>query len=338
MMNLGFREWVMNPTKETDLFWETWIKSNPDKNNDLLLAKEIVQKLEFKHVDSKQDSYDRVLQKTLSGQQTYYAGGYHRYFNYSDLKVYLRIAAVLAIASFIYLFYKSNQIQVGEEIAINQNTIIKENSLGRKYQIYLPDGTTVWLNVQSKIEYTQKFIGDSRLVKLTGEAYFDVAKDKSKPFIVETSTMSVTAIGTAFNVRAFVDDDQHQISLAEGKVMVKGLSDANMANGKTFLNPGKALAVLKSNGQIIQSDFNIKKVLSWKDGIIYFEDATFTEVIGVLQRWYGKEFIVNNQGKAGAWKFGSEFHNETLENVMRTISFSENFEYKIEENTVTIIF
>jgi ferric-dicitrate binding protein FerR (iron transport regulator) len=78
--------------------------------------------------------------------------------------------------------------------------------------------------------------------------------------------------------------------------------------------------------------------LSWRDGVIYFDDAVFEEVVEVLERWYGKTIIVQNIEKAKAWQFSSEFNNETLENVMRNISYSKNFEYTIEGETVKIIF
>jgi transmembrane sensor len=165
-----------------------------------------------------------------------------------------------------------------------------------------------------------------------------VAKDPSKKFIVKTSAMSVTAIGTQFNVNAYSSVDRHQVALAEGKIMVQKTDKLNEDDQKVYLDPGQSLSVFKSNGQMIQSSFDPKKILSWKDGIIYFEDAVFEEVVEVLQRWYGKTIIVQNIEKAGQWQFSSEFNNETLENVMQNISYSKNFGYTIEGETVNIIF
>ena len=194
------------------------------------------------------------------------------------------------------------------------------------------------MNSQSSIQYKPDFSGSTRSVELSGEAYFEVAKDPSKKFIVKTSAMSVTAIGTQFNVNAYSSVDRHQVALAEGKVMVQKTDKLNEDDQKVYLDPGQSLSVFKSNGQMIQSSFDPKKILSWKDGIIYFEDAVFEEVVEVLQRWYGKTIIVHNIEKAGQWQFSSEFNNETLENVMQNISYSKNFGYTIEGETVNITF
>ena len=245
---------------------------------------------------------------------------------------------MLVAAAFISLLYFSDQFYDAEEMAGQMEMITKNNDAGRKSQIYLPDGTIVWLNSQSSIQYKPDFSGSTRLVELSGEAYFEVAKDPSKKFIVKTSAMSVTAIGTQFNVNAYSSVDRHQVALAEGKVMVQKTDKLNEDDQKVYLDPGQSLSVFKSNGQMIQSSFDPKKILSWKDGIIYFEDAVFEEVVEVLQRWYGKTIIVHNIEKAGQWQFSSEFNNETLDNVMQNISYSKNFGYTIEGETVNITF
>ena len=245
---------------------------------------------------------------------------------------------MLVAAAFISLLYFSDQFYDAEEMAGQMEMVTKTNDAGRKSQIYLPDGTIVWLNSQSSIQYKPDFSGSTRSVELSGEAYFEVAKDPSKKFIVKTSAMSVTAIGTQFNVNAYSSVDRHQVALAEGKIMVQKTDKLNEDDQKVYLDPGQSLSVFKSNGQMIQSSFDPKKILSWKDGIIYFEDAVFEEVVEVLQRWYGKTIIVQNIEKAGQWQFSSEINNETLENVMQNISYSKNFGYTIEGETVNIIF
>ena len=338
LMDLNFRDWVIQPKPETERYWKTWLKNNPDKKEDFLLAKELIQKLEFKRVKVSEERYDKIFEKTLLGKKSKYASSNQHFLKKLDLPSYWRVAAMLVAAAFISLLYFSDQFYDTEEMAGRMEMVTKTNDAGRKSQIYLPDGTIVWLNSQSSIQYKPDFSGSTRSVELSGEAYFEVAKDPSKKFIVKTSAMSVTAIGTQFNVNAYSSVDRHQVALAEGKIMVQKTDKLNEDDQKVYLDPGQSLSVFKSNGQMIQSSFDPKKILSWKDGIIYFEDAVFEEVVEVLQRWYGKTIIVQNIEKAGQWQFSSEFNNETLENVMQNISYSKNFGYTIEGETVNIIF
>jgi transmembrane sensor len=338
LMDLNFRDWVIQPKPETERYWKTWLKNNPDKKEDFLLAKELIQKLEFKRVKVSEERYDKIFEKTLLGKKSKYASSNQHFLKKLDLPSYWRVAAMLVAAAFISLLYFSDQFYDTEEMAGQMEMVTKTNDAGRKSQIYLPDGTIVWLNSQSSIQYKPDFSGSTRSVELSGEAYFEVAKDPSKKFIVKTSAMSVTAIGTQFNVNAYSSVDRHQVALAEGKIMVQKTDKLNEDDQKVYLDPGQSLSVFKSNGQMIQSSFDPKKILSWRDGIIYFEDAVFEEVVEVLQRWYGKTIIVQNIEKAGQWQFSSEFNNETLENVMQNISYSKNFGYTIEGETVNIIF
>ena len=338
LMDLNFRDWVIQPKPETERYWKTWLKNNPDKKEDFLLAKELIQKLEFKRVKVSEERYDKIFEKTLLGKKSKYASSNQHFLKKLDLPSYWRVAAMLVAAAFISLLYFSDQFYDAEEMAGQMEMITKSNDAGRKSQIYLPDGTIVWLNSQSSIQYKPDFSGSTRSVELSGEAYFEVAKDPSKKFIVKTSAMSVTAIGTQFNVNAYNSVDRHQVALAEGKIMVQKTDKLNEDDQKVYLDPGQSLSVFKSNGQMIQSSFDPKKILSWKDGIIYFEDAVFEEVVEVLQRWYGKTIIVQNIEKAGQWQFSSEFNNETLDNVMQNISYSKNFGYTIEGETVNITF
>ena len=338
LMDLNFRDWVIQSKPETERYWKTWLKNNPDKKEDFLLAKELIQKLEFKRVKVSEERYDKIFEKTLLGKKSKYASSNQHFLKKLDLPSYWRVAAMLVAAAFISLLYFSDQFYDTEEMAGQMEMVTKTNDAGRKSQIYLPDGTIVWLNSQSSIQYKPDFSGSTRTVELSGEAYFEVAKDPSKKFIVKTSAMSVTAIGTQFNVNAYSSVDRHQVALAEGKIMVQKTDKLNEDDQKVYLDPGQSLSVFKSNGQMIQSSFDPKKILSWKDGIIYFEDAVFEEVVEVLQRWYGKTIIVHNIEKAGQWQFSSEFNNETLENVMQNISYSKNFGYTIEGETVNITF
>lgn len=337
-MDIDFERWVLNPQPQSDLFWKTWMKSNPDHLKELLLAKELILKLEHNVREPKQEGYDRVLENILSGEYSVNAGKKgNQPKARPTLFTYLKVAAVLALAGFLYLAYNSLD---GENTATHElsKVIVKENPAGRKSQVFLPDGSVVWLNSQSRIEYNARNTTAKRTVRLTGEAFFDVAKDKSRPFVVETSNCAVTALGTQFNVKAYAGQKDHTVSLSEGKVMVYGKYEDGEVSEKVFLDPGQALSVLITEAKVIRTTFDAKEALGWKSGTLYFKDASFPEVVDKLERWYGKKFVVTNASNIGNWKFDSEFQDATLENVLRTISYAKGFEYKIESETVKLIF
>lgn len=336
MMDLDFRKWVLEPQPESDLFWKTWMRNNPDQIKALLLAKELILKLEFENSQPSQGKYDQVLQNILAGNLSERAGNHHSGKASSfSLNQFIKVAAVLVLAGFLSLTYYFINNQYGDQSIPVTQAMVKENPSGRKSQVFLPDGSVVWLNSESRIEYETNEEDKSRVVNLVGEAFFDVAKDKSRPFIVRTSNCSVTAIGTQFNVKAFPNDKDHKVSLAEGKVSVEGYDGAKSEG--VLLNPGEALSV-GLDGSKEKTSFNPKEAMGWKVGILYFEDASFEEVTDKLQRWYGKKITVENSSKVGEWKFSSEFQDETLENVLRTISYAKKFKYTIENKTVKLIF
>jgi transmembrane sensor len=141
---------------------------------------------------------------------------------------------------------------------------------GGQYQLTLPDGSQVWLNAESSITYPVFFAGSERKVKITGEVYFEVAKDKTKPFRVLAGNQHVEVLGTHFNVNAYGDDGNIKTSLLEGSVKIEG----------RLLKPGQAY----SNGEVVATDVN--QDVAWKNGVFNFNDQTLAQVMRQLSRWY----------------------------------------------------
>ena len=149
---------------------------------------------------------------------------------------------------------------------------------GGQYQLSLPDGSKVWLNSESSITYPVVFAAQERKVKITGEAYFEVAKDKTKPFRVETGDMEVEVLGTHFNVKAYADEGPTKTSLLEGSVKID----------KQILKPGQAFM----NGRIVPT--NVDQDVAWKNGIFNFNNQNLSQVMKELARWYDLEIIYPN--------------------------------------------
>ncbi len=239
-------------------------------------------------------------------------------------------AAVILIATGLFYFYPTtNQTMV----VVDNNQVIKENPRGVKSQIQLPDGTHVWLNSASSISYQNDFSDSVRLITLKGEAYFEVVKDSIRPFIVKSGNITTTALGTAFNVNAF-NEDNIQVSLHEGKVSLAKENELET----TILLPGQQANVNRS-GFSIQT-FDGEEVLAWKDGMIYFNNTDFEIMLSTLEKWYNVSFRIERltAEKRKQIKVTGKFKNQTLVNVLKLLGHSMHFEYTIDQKIVTLKF
>jgi transmembrane sensor len=163
------------------------------------------------------------------------------------------------------------------------NTI--ETPRGRQFQLTLEDGTRVWLNALSSIRFPVVFNGTNRPVEISGEVYFEVAKNKEKPFIVHTGGMQVQVLGTHFNVNAYSDGKAIKTTLMEGSVKV------SKDNETGVLQPGQQ-AQLSGNGKIkIQEHADIEEVLAWKNGRIAFTNASLEDIMRQVSKWYDVEVV-----------------------------------------------
>lgn len=251
---------------------------------------------------------------------------------------WMKYAAVifLLVSSAFGIFYFS---QVENKGLDNQQVmvpsyVLKENKAGQKTRIYLPDGSIAYLNSSSRIKYLSGFLGNERRVILEGEAFFEVAKDETKPFIVESRTVETVALGTAFNVNAFDDSKVIRVSLVEGEVKVNQMGN----KGETvILNPGWELVVVPETRSFLEIPFNLEEVIGWKEGKLVFNQATLQEVSQRLERWYGVQIQIKGNVPEN-WKVTTVYENQTLKNVLTDLQYSKKFAYEIDESKVTITF
>ena len=242
-----------------------------------------------------------------------------------------KIAATLILVGTLALvFYKNFDNSSGVQVAKSE-LITKENPKGVKRQVKLPDGSNVWLNAESSISYEPRFTDSSRFVKLVGEAYFEVMKDTQRPFQVESEGIVTTALGTAFNVKAYAESKSSIVSLAEGRVKVKLVSNGEVL----YLNPGYAAIHNKNENALDTRAFDAELNLSWKDGVLIFKDENEETVFQKLESWYGVEFEQENKSPQ-KWNLTTKFENENLEEILKVIGFKMKFDFKLENKRVTI--
>ena len=199
----------------------------------------------------------------------------------------------------------------------------------------LEDGSRVILNSSSSISFARPFGPKQRAIKLTGEAYFEVAEDHSRPFSVETNHLSTTALGTTFNIKSIPEEGWTKVSLVEGKVAVQQLSQSN--SDHAYLEPGEQVIYYPTDGSIKKSTFSLEEEIAWKDGIIVFKNSDLTQVIQTLERWYGVEVQSLNKSPK-PWNVTANFDNQSLENVLISLGYTMGFTFEIENKSVTITY
>ncbi|MGO3305624.1 MAG: FecR family protein [Sphingobacterium sp.] len=164
-----------------------------------------------------------------------------------------------------------------------------ETPRGGEYQIDLPDGSKVWLNAASSIRFPTTFSQDNRTVKITGEVYFQVAKDKNKPFIVDAGDQQITVLGTKFNVNAYDNEQSIQTSLLEGKVTIKSGQE------EFLLVPGQRATYNKQNSRMVTDKFVDGNVLAWQRDQFVFDAENLQSILRKIERWYDVEVIYKGE-------------------------------------------
>lgn len=227
--------------------------------------------------------YNAVL---LHGEdkQVQQQAGRQQYFLHRGIARFLRVAAMIVVAFGLGYFWQSEKTE--GPIAMQTISV----PAGQCVNVTLPDGSNIWLNAQTTIQYPVSFNKGNRQVKLDGEAYFDVAKDSKRPFIVNTKECSVEVLGTKFNIDAYSSRDKFETVLMEGSVKVSMLDDPTQA---VSLKPNNK--VYRSNGKLLTQKVSNYERYRWKEGLICFVDEPFKVVMEDFEKFYGLTIVVNNQ-------------------------------------------
>jgi transmembrane sensor len=222
------------------------------------------------------------------------------------------------------LEYNSLDGKTGE-VAYN----ILKTPMGGQYKITLPDGSKVWLNAASSLKYPVVFVGAERRVEITGEAYFEIAKDLNKPFKVQLNNMEVEVLGTHFNVNGYSDEEAIKTTLLEGKVKVLAAKEFK------FLVPGQQ-AQLKSSGNIsVTNDVSLEETVAWKDGNFQFENSDIKTVMRQLARWY--EVDISYKGNINKHFIGSISRDVKLSQVLTMLQQTGEVKFKIEGKNLIVM-
>ena len=156
---------------------------------------------------------------------------------------------------------------------------------GQLKLIQLADGTNIWLNADSRMTYPEKFAGKTREVKLSGEAYFEVAHDIAMPFIIHSGKVNTTVLGTSFNIKAYPDDKTIKVAVVTGKV---GVTKKSATSNQTavLLTPNKQAVFTDANGTLVSETIDASTIISWRQGKLQYRNAPLSEVLADVQRKY----------------------------------------------------
>ena len=204
---------------------------------------------------------------------------------------------------------------------------------GAEYFIILSDSTKVWLNSESKLRYPVVFAGDERNVELTGEAYFEVAKDKTRPFKVFAENQVAEVTGTEFNLTAYPDDKLIFTTLVEGRVRVFPKDKPELVQ---TLIPGYQTYCYKESGDISIRQVNVNEYIAWKSGIFSFKDKPLEEMMLTLSRWYDINIVFEDQSKKNIRFTGEVQRYENFEKILTLIEKTYEVKFKLTGNEIVV--
>ncbi len=235
---------------------------------------------------------------------------------------YARIAAILLIPLLVYtgiVTYQRKNAQIAEGWAE------MSAPLGARIKFSLPDGSFGWLNSGSTIKYALNF-NKRREVQLSGEAFFDVVHQEDNKFVVKTKYLDIEVKGTAFDVAAYDNEDQIDVTLERGSVLLK--SDKIAA--PIEMKPNEQINYNHTNQKITKTIVTASNISAWKEGKLILRNASLDELAKQLSRWYNVEVRTNNV-RDSDFRYRATFEDENLDEVLRLLKISAQLNYKIEE-------
>ena len=321
-----FVKWVNDYDKETDQFWQQWIRDHPEKRETVLIARQMIQSIRYKQKYTLSEKERKTVLHRIRSKRIHAADLGERRKGKSNL---IKVAAsiiILAALQFGYQYWSQWPGVQQEETAL----VSRQNPAGRKAIFQLSDGTKVKLNAESKLQFPKNFSDTNRIVLLEGEAFFEVARDETRPFLVVTGNITTKVLGTSFHVKNHPQSHNVQVALVHGKVSVLDQNGTSVV-----LEPDEM--VTYSHKNITKSTFDRDLVFGWVDNKLVFDKANAREVVKRLEKWYGVKFILRKEPMFSGL-YSGVFEDESLHNVLQGIRYGaeHSFVYEIIEKQVVI--
>lgn len=303
-------------TDEERKLVENWFESfnaDPDPNFNLFEKRRIFDELDYRITN---------LQKNNSKRHRFSFNGW-------------QAAAVLLIFSSVFAMLVVSKRRDRQSV---NNFSYKEIATpnGTKKALTLPDGSEVTLNAGSKIKIPSNFGEKNREITLTGEAFFNIRHNAAKPFIIHSENIQITDIGTAFDVKAYPNENEIKVSVETGIVRIeKNTSNAGTQLFAREMIRNRQMVYNKVLDVHVITDVNAELMSSWRHNLLSFDNATFEEISKTLERWYNIPVKLNNKS-ANCRRYTLSFQNDSLEHVLNVLANLSDMTYKVKGGTVFI--
>lgn len=239
---------------------------------------------------------------------------------------FAKIAAILLIPLMLYTVYIQFSNNKPSTYTTDQQLITVNTQAGTTTKLVLPDGTKVCLNAGSSISYPNSFAKKERNVSLSGEAYFEVVKNKEVPMIISSGTINLKVYGTSFNVNAYPDEESAKVTLIDGVVSLSSLHAKFNGKEEFFIKPGQTVTYHANSKKLDIDDKDTFIHTAWKDGLLVFKNVSFESVLKQLSRRFNVEIELTDQTLASI-PMDATFRNENINEILRLLSLGTPFKY-----------
>lgn len=304
--------WLHSPEAKEELldyYQETWNNSGND------LAAEVQRRM-YERIKSQMHTIPQLNQQKTKKR-----------FPLRRVLQYAAVVLLVIMAGVGGHLYTTVQVKDTEH---NNSKYLVQTDKGQRANITLPDGTVVWLNSYTQLQYNADYGTTKRIVTLTGEAYFEVAKNKDKPFIVKTEGVDVEALGTTFNIKAYQEDPRIVATLFSGAVRIA--SNEN----NVILSPDENATYDRNSGRLVINQLeNSSYAKMWRDNELVFNGETLDEIAVLLNRMYNVQIIFKSE-RIKKYCFSGVICNNSLDNVIELISLTSPITYETRGDTIVL--
>jgi len=305
----------------------SWMKEQSFYSESVRLGKRDWQQFKDEDIPVSEEKLDALLDK-IHHKVNIEGTNIVRLRNNKRFNWISKVAAIFLIPVLSFLFYTiSENVKLTNQIAsVSVDSLEVIAPVGSRTVIELSDGSVVHLNYGSRIKYPQNFMGNTRGVALTGEAYFDVAHNPDKPFVVSAGNLKVKALGTEFNVNAYPENNNISTTLVEGKVVVEKIENNGNSEIIKELMPGQHVIYENNTGNVSTTLEQVDKYIAWKDGKLVFENEPINGVAQRLSRMFNVDIQVDKD--VAKYKYTVTFIDEPLFQILELLSVATPISYQ----------
>ena len=341
----SFINYYLKKDEKAVAYWTNWISRHPEKLDEVLTAERLLavahlrptvqeQEIAFSRFDDFLEAVaddERYAHEAVQIHSDHHLGVHPDDSNEErpTIKAFNWIFAAVAASMVLMLTLGGLYFYKQPTESIKSEYVSIHNDYGKIKIISLADGTIVSLNANSTLSYPEHFEKDRREVSLTGEAFFEVAKDKTRPFTVMANGTKTTVLGTKFNINAYTTQ-QTAVALVEGSVAFAADPKAD----RILLKPSEMLTYSKTSHRVQRSTFNAEETTAWKSGTVLFRHASFADIASKFKNSYGIE--LKDHSRAQDWNYSGQFTKSDYLTIIKSICFAKNLGYKQTNHTIIL--